>query len=91
MESGFGSVSATLVKTLCWFRVELRDHDHVVECVAWAPDSASEAINEAAAMDNKNRYQYLTYCTSRSDNYVGSVADPESGLKIRIRVIFPRA
>ena len=55
-ESGFGSVSATLVKTLWWFRVELRDHDHVVECVAWAPDSASEAINEAAAMDNKNRY-----------------------------------
>lgn len=34
-------------------KVELRDHDHVVECVAWAPDSASEAINEAAAMDNK--------------------------------------
>ncbi len=60
--------------------MELRDHDHVVECVAWAPDSASEAINEAAAMDNKNRYQYLTYCTSRSDNFVGSVADPESGM-----------
>ncbi len=48
--------------------MELRDHDHVVECVAWAPDSASEAINEAAAMDNKNRYRYST---SHSDNYVG--------------------
>jgi platelet-activating factor acetylhydrolase IB subunit alpha len=39
------------------YRVELRDHDHVVECVAWAPDSATEAINEAAAMDNKIRYR----------------------------------
>ena len=34
-------------------KVELRDHDHVVECIAWAPDIASSAINEAAGVDNK--------------------------------------
>ena len=34
-------------------KAELRDHDHVVECIAWAPDNASSAINEAAGADNK--------------------------------------
>lgn len=37
----------------CVFQVELRDHDHVVECIAWAPESAHCAINEAAGADNK--------------------------------------
>ena len=40
-------------------KVEMRDHDHVVECVAWAPEVATQAINEAArdaaGGDNKNR------------------------------------
>ena len=40
-------------------KCEMRDHDHVVECVAWAPESATPAINEAASaasgVDNKNR------------------------------------
>jgi len=27
---------------------ELRGHEHVVECVAWAPDSSSQSIMEAA-------------------------------------------
>lgn len=34
-------------------RSELRAHDHVVECIAWAPDSSAAAINEAAGADNK--------------------------------------
>lgn len=34
-------------------RAELRSHEHVVECIAWAPESASSAINEAAGVDNK--------------------------------------
>lgn len=34
-------------------RAELRGHDHVVECIAWAPDSAVGVINEAAGVDNK--------------------------------------
>lgn len=36
-------------------KCELRDHDHVVECIAWAPEISHAAINEAAAAaDNKN-------------------------------------
>ena len=41
-------------------KCEMRDHDHVVECIAWAPESATQAINEAATAaaggDNKNRF-----------------------------------
>lgn len=32
-------------------KLELREHDHVVECIAWAPESAAAAINEAAGVD----------------------------------------
>lgn len=34
-------------------RAELRSHEHVVECIAWAPESSSTAINEAAGADNR--------------------------------------
>ena len=41
-------------------KAEMRDHDHVVECIAWAPEAATQAINEAATAaaggDNKNRF-----------------------------------
>lgn len=30
-------------------KMELREHDHVVECIAWAPESATPAINEACS------------------------------------------
>lgn len=33
--------------------MELRGHEHVVECVAWAPEVAHSAVNEAAGGDNK--------------------------------------
>ena len=43
-------------------KMEMRDHDHVVECVAWAPEAATQAINEAAREaaggDNKNTGSY---------------------------------
>lgn len=35
------------------FKAELREHDHTVECIAWAPEEANSAINEAAGGDNK--------------------------------------
>ena len=42
-------------------KAEMRDHDHVVECIAWAPEAATQAINEAATAaaggDNKNRFE----------------------------------
>ncbi|XP_003738353.1 lissencephaly-1 homolog [Galendromus occidentalis] len=33
-------------------RQEMREHENTVECIAWAPESAAEAINQAAAPDN---------------------------------------
>jgi platelet-activating factor acetylhydrolase IB subunit alpha len=30
-------------------KLELREHDHVVECIAWAPDSAVPAIKDACS------------------------------------------
>ncbi len=30
-------------------KMELREHDHVVECIAWAPETALAAIKEAAS------------------------------------------
>ena len=32
-------------------KAELREHEHVVECVAWAPEGAAPQINEAAGID----------------------------------------
>lgn len=32
-------------------KAELREHEHVVECLAWAPESGFPAINEAAGID----------------------------------------
>ena len=32
-------------------KAELREHDHVLECVAWAPDPAVQYIAEAANID----------------------------------------
>ena len=28
-------------------KIELNDHDHVVECIAWAPENAHQTINES--------------------------------------------
>ena len=30
-------------------KADLREHDHVVECIAWAPETATAAIREATA------------------------------------------
>jgi hypothetical protein len=43
-------------------KVELREHEHVVECIAWAPQSARQSINEAAGHEVWHREydgQYL--------------------------------
>lgn len=43
-----------LINFQFFFKAELREHDHTVECIAWAPEEANSAINEAAGGDNKN-------------------------------------
>lgn len=34
--------------------IELRGHEHVVECIAWAPESATAAIHEAAGIQQSS-------------------------------------
>ena len=29
-------------------KATLKDHDHTVECIAWAPDTAANSVNEAS-------------------------------------------
>lgn len=40
-------------------KAELREHGHVLECVAWAPDPAVQYIAEAANIDV--RYRFLMH------------------------------
>lgn len=47
-------------------QVELRDHDHTVECIAWAGESASQTINEAAGTDNKTGSHHGPFLASGS-------------------------
>ena len=35
-------------------KAELSDHDHVIECVAWAPDKSVPFINEATGSEKNN-------------------------------------
>nr|CAD7438512.1 unnamed protein product [Timema bartmani] len=61
-------------------KVELRDHDHVVECIAWAPDSAAPAINEAAGADNKKGAHAGPFLASGSRDKTIKVWDIGTGL-----------
>ena len=48
-------------------KMELREHDHVVECIAWAPESATPAINEACSESGNKS-------SSGSSNLIGKTA-----------------
>ena len=37
-------------------KAELREHDHVVECIAWAPECAVPFISEAADIDVRDEH-----------------------------------
>nr|CAD7392245.1 unnamed protein product [Timema cristinae] len=58
-------------------KVELRDHDNVVECIAWAPDAAKSAINEA---DNKKGSNVGPFLASGSRDKTIKVWDAGTGL-----------
>uniref|UniRef100_A0AAZ3SCN0 Lissencephaly-1 homolog n=1 Tax=Oncorhynchus tshawytscha TaxID=74940 RepID=A0AAZ3SCN0_ONCTS len=40
-------------------KAELREHEHVVECIAWAPDTAHPTILEATGSENSKPTQIL--------------------------------
>lgn len=47
---------------------ELRGHEHVIECIAWAPDSASANIMEAAGIGLTNSTTNTTTNSSTTNN-----------------------
>lgn len=59
-------------------QAELRDHEHVVECIAWATDSCRAAINEAVSTDNKKGNQEGPFLVSGSR---------DKTLKVRLRIV----
>ena len=44
----------------------MREHENTVECIAWAPEAAVEAINQAAAPDVSHLLNFVKY----SERYV---------------------
>ncbi len=42
-------------------KCELREHDHVVEDIAWAPDSANTHVNEAAVTEVRIEIKVVVY------------------------------
>lgn len=41
-------------------KAELREHEHVVECVSWAPESAYPTIQDATGSEVKIRILFLS-------------------------------
>ena len=56
--------------------MELREHEHVVECVAWAPASAAAHINEAVGGDNKHSAHQGPFLASGSRDKTIKVGRP---------------
>ena len=47
--------------------MELREHEHVVECIAWAPESAHPVINEAVSAEVRGKDCILYIENSKLD------------------------
>lgn len=41
-------------------KAELREHEHVVECISWAPESAHPTISEATGSEVSDRERAVT-------------------------------
>ncbi|XP_068633013.1 lissencephaly-1 homolog [Battus philenor] len=60
-------------------KMELREHEHVVECVAWAPEAAASAINEAAGGDNRRANHAGPFLASGSRDKTVKIWDVSTG------------
>ncbi|XP_039752945.1 lissencephaly-1 homolog [Pararge aegeria] len=60
-------------------KMELREHEHVVECVAWAPESAAAAVNEAAGGDNRRANHQGPFLASGSRDKSVKIWDVSTG------------
>ncbi|VEN63023.1 unnamed protein product [Callosobruchus maculatus] len=67
-------------------RVELRAHDHVVECVAWAPDASAAPINEAAGADNRKGAHRGPFLASGSRDKTIRIWDVGAGVALFVLV-----
>lgn len=65
-------LSSTSTNTASHIKCTLRDHDHIVECIAWAPESAFQTILEAIASPNSQSttttITTTTITTTKSNN-----------------------
>jgi len=61
-------------------KAELREHEHVVECLAWAPECAHPAINEAAGIDAKKGQRSGPYLISGSRDKTIKMWDVSTGI-----------
>lgn len=61
-------------------KAELREHEHVVECIAWAPENAHSTILEATGSEvlltSLANVFYATSCWSLTPFYI-SIAEQE--------------
>lgn len=67
-------------------KAELREHDHVVECICWAPESACANISEAAGSDNKKGHRTGPFLISGSRDKTLRLWDVSTGLCLFILV-----
>lgn len=61
-------------------KAELREHDHVVECIAWSPESAHSAVTEAAGNDIKKGSRAGPFLVSGSRDKTIKVWDISTGI-----------
>ncbi|RZC39449.1 WD40 domain containing protein, partial [Asbolus verrucosus] len=67
-------------------RAELRAHEHVVEFIAWAPESAANAINEAAGVDNKKGAHMGPFLASCSRDKTIRIWDVGAGVALFVLI-----
>jgi len=61
-------------------KAELREHEHVVECLAWAPECAHTSINEGAGVDVKKGQRSGPYLISGSRDKTIKMWDVSTGI-----------
>lgn len=61
-------------------KAELREHEHVVECIAWAPDGSHSSINEALGNSPKKGNRSGPFLLSGSRDKTIKMWDVGTGL-----------
>ncbi|KAF3705704.1 Clustered mitochondria protein -like protein [Channa argus] len=61
-------------------KAELREHEHVVECIAWAPDSAHPTILEATGLESKKSGKSGPFLLSGSRDKTIKMWDVSTGI-----------